>query len=372
VGRGQGALEGVVSAPGGIIGREAWNGRRVFVTGHTGFKGAWLSLWLQRMGAEVTGFALEPPTRPSLFALAEVGKGMRDVRGDVRDLPALTDALRDSRAEVVLHLAAQSLVRASYDDPVGTYATNVMGTVNLLEAARRSPGVRAVVVVTSDKCYENREWLWAYRENEPMGGRDPYASSKGCAELVTAAYRASFFAADAAPLVATGRAGNVIGGGDWARDRLVPDAMTAFADGRPLAVRHPHAVRPWQHVLAPLYGYLLLAERLLSGERAVAEGWNFGPADEDARSVAEIVAGLARRWGTGARWSVEGGEHPHEASYLKLDSSKARSLLGYHPRLPLDVALDWVVEWTRGWAAEPGAARRLTLGQIERFEGLQA
>jgi CDP-glucose 4,6-dehydratase len=371
-------VEGVVSSTSGIALREVWNGRRVFVTGHTGFKGAWLSLWLQRMGAEPTGFALEPPTRPSLFALAEVGKGMGEVRGDVRDLPALTDALCDSRAEVVFHLAAQSLVRASYDDPVGTYATNVMGTVNLLEAVRRSPDVRAVVIVTSDKCYQNREWPWGYREYEPMGGRDPYASSKGCAELVTGAYRASFFGADnapgadRAPLVASGRAGNVIGGGDWARDRLVPDAMSAFAEGRPLAVRNPHAVRPWQHVLAPLHGYLLLAERLLAGERAAAEGWNFGPAEEDARSVAEIVGGLAQRWGTGARWSVEGGEHPHEASYLKLDSSKARSLLGFHPRLPLDVALDWVVEWTRGWASEPGAARRLTLEQIERFEGLQA
>ncbi|HET7233281.1 MAG TPA: CDP-glucose 4,6-dehydratase [Longimicrobium sp.] len=353
------AVEGVVMAP------EFWRGRRVLVTGHTGFKGSWLSLWLQRMGAQVTGYALAPDTTPSLFELARVEEGMDSVTGDVRDLDALAAAFAHARPEVVFHLAAQSLVRASYQDPVGTYATNVMGTVNVLEAARRAGGVRAVVVVTSDKCYENREWVWGYRENEAMGGHDPYSSSKGCAELVTAAYRSSFFGADIGTSVGSVRAGNVIGGGDWAPDRLVPDAMRAFGAGEPLVVRNPRSIRPWQHVLEPLAGYLLLGERLCADPQA-AEGWNFGSEHDDSRPVGWVADRLAGLWGDGARWEQDPGTHPHEARSLRLDSAKARDRLGWAPRLPIGAALEWTVEWYR--AAAGGAdARALTEAQIQRY-----
>lgn len=353
-----------------VIDLAFWRGRRVLLTGHTGFKGSWLALWLQSLGAQVTGYALPPQTRPNLFQEARVGDSMQSIEGDVRDLAALTRAVQVSRPEVVFHLAAQSLVRRSYRDPLETYATNVMGTVHLLEAVRATSGIRAVVNVTSDKCYENREWTWGYREIEPLGGADPYSSSKACAELVTAAYRQSFFGdAASSPALATARAGNVIGGGDWAEDRLVPDVLSAFLAGRPATLRRPQAVRPWQHVLEPLGGYLLLAQRLLARDAGAAGAWNFGPDGGDAQPVQVVVERLARLWGEGAGWQPQPGDHPHEASLLMLDISKARHQLGWRPRLPLDAALSWVVDWAR--AHRDGAdARALTLQQIQAYQVL--
>ena len=351
--------------------RGFWAGRRVLVTGHTGFKGAWLSLWLRRMGAEVFGYALPPPSEPSLFDLACRDAMARDIRGDLRDLAAVQDAFAAARPEIVLHLAAQSLVRPSFEDPVGTYATNILGTVHVLEAARKQGGVWAFVVVTSDKAYENREWHWAYREDEAMGGYDPYSSSKGCAELVTAAYRRSYFA-PGTPGAGTGigsaRAGNVIGGGDWALDRLVPDCIRAFQRGEAVAIRNPQSTRPWQHVLEPLAGYLMLAERLAGPEGAsFAEGWNFGPAESDALSVGEVVEILVRHWGQGARWTGDHTPKPHEARYLKVDASKARGRLGWRPALDVNEALAWSVEWYRR-QAQGESARDLCLEQIARYE----
>ncbi|HET7883079.1 MAG TPA: CDP-glucose 4,6-dehydratase [Acetobacteraceae bacterium] len=321
---------------------EFWSDRRVLIIGNTGFKGSWLSLWLHRLGARVLGLSLPPPTTPSLFALANLSALLPTTLTDTRDPAAVCDAMRDLRPEFVFHLAAQPLVRESYRDPVATYATNVMGTVHVLEAVRSVSTVRSVVVVTSDKCYENREWPWAYRETEAMGGRDPYSSSKGCAELVTAAYRRSFLSGIG---MATVRAGNVIGGGDWAEDRLLPDCMRALADGRPIALRNPHAVRPWQHVLEPLCGYLMLAERLADDPAAFSGAWNFGPADQDAKPVAWIADRVVAQWGNGATWSVSCGNAPHEANVLKVDASKACLSLGWEPRLKLEAAVAWTVDW---------------------------
>lgn len=348
-----------------------WSGRSVLVTGHTGFKGAWLALWLGRLGARVTGFALAPEHEPSLYGLMGAD-GCESRIADIRDRDAVRACLEAARPTVVLHLAAQALVRPSYGDPVGTYGTNVMGTVHLLEAVRTVGGVEAVVVITSDKCYENREWPWPYRENEPMGGHDPYSSSKGCAELVTAAYRASFFTGPDATRIATARAGNVFGGGDWSVDRLLPDIVRAFGSGKPVEIRNPAAVRPWQHVLEPLAGYLGLAESLAGQEGAgCAEAWNFGPAEDDCRPVSHLVERLAAGWGNGASWRLAPGPHPHEAAFLKVDSSKARARLNWTRRLPLDEALAWTAEWYR--AQRDGAdARTLTLDQIARYEALGA
>ena len=350
-----------------VIGRDFWAGKRVLVTGHTGFKGSWLALWLSSLGARVSGYALQPPTTPSLWQAVEGHAGIASTMADVRDPAALVRAFEAFRPEVVFHLAAQSLVHASYDDPVGTYATNVMGTVHLLDAARRTPGVRALVNVTSDKCYENQESNHAFGETDPMGGRDPYSNSKGCAELVTAAYRASFFdAAKGAAAIASARAGNVIGGGDWAADRIVPDIVRAVGRGEPVRVRNPHAVRPWQHVLEPLSGYLLLAERLCEKPAEFAGAWNFGPSDADAVSVERIVTGVARLWGPPAGWASDGSAHPHEAGFLKLDSSKARAGLGWKPRLSLENALDWTVQWYKEHM-QGADAKALSLAQIERY-----
>lgn len=303
-----------------------------------------------------------------MFELAEVGSSMRSVIGDVRDLTALVGLMQDAQPEVVLHLAAQPLVRRSFLEPVDTFATNVMGTAHVLEAVRSTPSVRSVVVVTSDKCYENQEWAWGYREHEPMGGFDPYSSSKGCAELVTAAYRRSFMH-DRDVRVATGRAGNVIGGGDWAEDRLIPDMIRSWTAGRSVSIRSPQSVRPWQHVLEPLHGYLMLADRLLADPSA-AEGWNFGPADSDARPVRWIVERLGEVWGDGAQWELDPGPHPHEAHHLKLDCSKAKVELGWTPRLDLGEALDWTVEWYRVWSAG-GDVRAITDAQIARYEAAE-
>lgn len=349
-----------------------WKGKRIFITGHTGFKGSWLSLWLQSLGAEVSGYALAPATTPALFDLARVGDGMTSTFGDIRDLPGLSAALQTSQPEIVIHMAAQALVRASYADPVATYGTNVMGTVHLLEAVRTTPDVRAVVVVTSDKCYENREWLWGYREDEPMGGVDPYSNSKGCSELVVSAYRRSFFHPERhkehGVALASARAGNVIGGGDWAEDRLVPDVLRAIEASQPAIIRSPGAVRPWQHVLEPLSGYLTLAEALVQQGPAFAEGWNFGPFDADARPVAGVVGALTQAWGEGATYRVEAsGAALHEAHLLKLDISKARARLHWRPRWDLGTCLASIVQWHRAHLA--GADMRdVTLKQISAYE----
>lgn len=342
-----------------------WKGKKVLLTGHTGFKGGWMSLWLQSMGAELHGFALEPPTKPSLFMEAGVGSGMVSSIADIREFNQVLKTISDFRPEIVIHMAAQPLVRYSYKYPVETYATNVMGTVHVLEALRQVGSARVVVNVTTDKCYENKEWVWGYREDESMGGYDPYSSSKGCAELVTSAYRRSFFMGKGLAL-ASARAGNVIGGGDWAEDRLVPDILRAFERSEPVIIRNPASTRPWQHVLEPLSGYLALAEALWSDPEAYAEGWNFGPRDEDAKPVGWIVERLASDWGEGATWKLDGAENPHEAGYLKLDISKARHRLGWTPRWSLDTALCKIVDWHQAYLSGKNM-RDISLAQIAEY-----
>jgi CDP-glucose 4,6-dehydratase len=348
-----------------VVDPEFWAEKRVLLTGHTGFKGSWLSLWLQSMGARVHGLALAPPTSPSLFEEARVAEGMTSVIGDICDLATVREAFSTAEPEIVIHMAAQPLVGYSYNHPVETYATNVLGTVHVLEVARAASNLRAIVNVTTDKSYENREWVWGYREDEPMGGHDPYSSSKGCAELVTSAYRRAFLAAQGIAL-ASARAGNVIGGGDWADDRLVPDVLRAFEKGKPVVIRNPHATRPWQHVLEPLSGYLVLAEHLWRNGQEVAEAWNFGPHDKDARPVEWILERLKSVWGGDAGWELDAGDNPHEADYLKLDISKARRRLGWTPRWDLVTALDAVVEWHQGWLRGEDV-RATTLDQIARY-----
>lgn len=348
-----------------------WHGRRVFITGHTGFKGSWLCLWLSSLGAKISGYALEPPTNPSLFELAGVGELVTSTIADVRDSAELQRALQAAKPEIVIHMAAQPLIRESYNNPVETYAVNVMGTVNLLEAIRHCDSVRAVVNVTTDKCYENREWHWGYRENEPMGGYDPYSSSKGCSELITAAYRNSFFNLQDfkshGVALASARAGNVIGGGDWAADRLICDCVKALLEKRAIQIRNPNAIRPWQHVLEPLSGYMLLAQKLYEQGTRFAEGWNFGPNDEDANPVEWIVQRLCEYWGEDASYFIDQGEYPHEATYLKLDCSKAKSLLYWQPCWDLEKTLGSIVEWTKGY--QQGAdIKALCLNQISEYQ----
>jgi CDP-glucose 4,6-dehydratase len=343
-----------------------WHGRRVFLTGHTGFKGGWLSLWLQSMGAKLFGFALTPPTTPALFYECSVADTMTSTIGDLRDYGALQRAIESARPEIVFHMAAQPLVRYSYQAPLETYAVNVMGTVHVLEAVRQISDIRAVVNITSDKCYDNREWVWGYREDEAMGGHDPYSNSKGCSELITSAYRRSFFRKGRVAL-ASARAGNVIGGGDWATDRLVPDTLKAFEKGQPVIIRNPSATRPWQHVLEPLSGYLLLAERLYSGGHQWAEGWNFGPRDEDARSVGWIVERMIGEWGGAASWQKDDDEWlVHEANMLKLDISKARFRLGWNPTWEIETALRRSVEWHKAWLRKSDM-REKSLEEIRQF-----
>jgi len=343
-----------------------WRSRRVLLTGHTGFKGSWLSLWLESMGAYVHGVSLEPATEPALFTTARIGKGLDHHITDIRDFGAIDGLMSGIQPEIVIHMAAQPLVRLSYQNPIDTYATNVMGTVHVLEAARRAGSVRAIVNITTDKCYENREWVWGYREDEPMGGHDPYSNSKGCAELVSSAYRKSFLK-EAGIAMATARAGNVIGGGDWASDRLVPDVLHALEQHTSVLIRNPGAIRPWQHVLEPLSGYLILAERLIEDGQTYAEGWNFGPRDEDARTVQWIVEKLCSEWGDEASWTLQPGNHPHEATYLKLDISKARQRLQWAPRWSLETALHHIVEWHRAWLAGQDM-RAFSLNQISRYQ----
>jgi CDP-glucose 4,6-dehydratase len=346
--------------------RDFWRGKRVFVTGHTGFKGGWMALWLADMGAEVHGYALAAPTDPSLFSVCDVLSKLKShTISDIRDLDALKRAMRAAEPEIVLHLAAQSLVRQSYVAPVETYAVNVMGTVNVLESVRQTPAVKAVVNVTTDKCYENREWVWPYRETEAMGGHDAYSSSKGCAELVTAAYRASFLAASGVQ-VASARAGNVIGGGDWATDRLLPDFLRALDAKRTLSIRSPGATRPWQHVLEPVSGYLALAQRLFLDGSAFAGGWNFGPEESDAKPVQWIVEYLCQKV-PGAQWQLDGQIQPHEANYLKLDSSKAKAELSWFPRWRLAQALGHTLAWHESWRKGQDMTA-FTLGQIRKYE----
>jgi CDP-glucose 4,6-dehydratase len=341
-----------------------WSGRSVFLTGHTGFKGAWATLLLGHLGARVTGYALPPQSDADLFNVARAAQDLSHVIGDVRDFTSLVDAMKTASPEIVVHMAAQSLVRQSYDEPVETYAINVMGTVHVLEAARQIPSIRAVVVVTSDKCYENREWEWGYREADTLGGYDPYSNSKGCAELVTACYRRSFFSQGAK--IATARAGNVIGGGDWSTDRLVPDAMRAFIDRKALRVRNPRSVRPWQFVLEPVTAYLMLAQRLAAAAGDYADAWNFGPGTSSEVSVGEVVESLVKRWGAGASWAADAGHHVHEASYLKLDCSKANSRLGWFPRTGFDDAINMSVDWYKAYHNGTNM-REFTLNQIIDF-----
>jgi CDP-glucose 4,6-dehydratase len=353
--------------------RAYWKGRRVFLTGHTGFKGSWLSLWLDALGAKVTGYALDPPTEPSLFQQAGVAGAVHSICADIRDYARLKTAVDDCRPDVVIHMAAQSVVRRGYEDPIETYSSNVMGTVHLLEALRQLRHPCAVVNVTSDKCYDNREWAWGYRENDPMGGHDPYSNSKGCAELVTSAYRDSFFPPGSLErhgvAIASARAGNVIGGGDWTANQLIPDLMRAFLAGQPCLIRNPSAIRPWQFVLEPLRGYLMLAERLTEDAPRFASAWNLGPSDEDAKPVSWIADKLAGSWGDHASWTHDGAVHPQEAHTLKLDTSKARASLDWHPILPLSPALDWIVTWYHAFQ-EGADLRCLTRAQIERYEAL--
>src|SRR5437764_9783467 len=355
--------------------RAFWNGRRVFLTGHTGFKGSWLSLWLNGLGADVTGYALEPPTEPNLFELAKVKGAVRSICADIRDFERIKSAIAECRPDVAIHMAAQTVVRRGYEDPIETYSSNVMGTVHLFEALRQLRQRCAVVNVTSDKCYHNREWVWGYRENDALGGHDPYSNSKGCAELVTSAYRDSFFPPEGEERhgvgLASARAGNVIGGGDWTRDQLIPDLLRAFLAGPSCFIRTPSATLPWQFVLEPLRGYLMLAERLMGNARTFAGAWNFGPPDEDAKPVSWIADKLASCWGGGAAWTRDQGAHPHEAHALKLDASKAKTYLEWQPLLPLGEALEWIVTWYRAFQNKADLAR-LTREQIERYEALFA
>jgi CDP-glucose 4,6-dehydratase len=336
-----------------------WRGRRVFITGHTGFKGSWLCLWLSRLGAEVTGYALDPPTRPSLFKLCSIHTLVHSIRADVRDAAALKRCLRRARPEVVIHMAAQPLVRESYAHPLETFAVNVMGTVHLLEAARSAPSVRAVVNVTTDKVYEDLRVSGGYRENEPLGGHDPYSGSKACADLVAHSYRRSF-----GMPVANARAGNVIGGGDWAADRVVPDFIRAILKGRTIRLRCPEAVRPWQHVLEPLSGYLHLAQSLYQDGAGFAEAWNFGPDKRDAKTVGWLVHRLCRRWGEGARYEIDPTLHPREAGFLMLDNAKAKKRLHWRPKWRIERTIDRVIEWTQAWRRGDDV-RKVCLEQIE-------
>lgn len=366
MGLGQGAVENVELNPG------FWRGRKVFVTGHTGFKGGWASLWLQTLGAKVTGYALPAPTEPSFFATVGVARDMNSVIGDVRDQESLLTAVRRAEPDIIIHMAAQSLVRPSYADPATTYSTNVMGTVNILEAARAISGVQAVVIVTSDKCYENTGARRDFGEGDRLGGHDPYSNSKACAELVTQAYRDSFFALEkiTPTACATARAGNVIGGGDWGADRLIPDAIRAFSAERPIMLRNAQATRPWQHVLDPLRGYLLLAEKLCAAPSGFAEAWNFGPAPDQVMTVAAVVEAVANRWGGKAEWKTDPASHPHEAQFLAINAGKSRSRLGWAQRLDIAQAIDWTVEWYRAWHA--GAdMRRVSESQLERYRALE-
>ncbi len=353
-----------------MIDANFWKQKKVFLTGHTGFKGSWLCLWLSHLGAEVAGYALDPPTHPNLFELCRIDKLVQTTIADVRDGAMLARTMQAAEPDVVIHMAAQPLVRDSYKIPVETYSINVMGTVNLFEAVRQCKSVKAVINITTDKCYDNKEWVWGYRENEPLGGYDPYSNSKACSEHVTAAYRNSYFnPADHAlhgVSIASARAGNVIGGGDWAADRLIPDCIRALLKREKIIIRNPQAIRPWQHVLEPLAGYLMLAQKLVLDGPRYAEAWNFGPDDSDAKPVLWLVERLCGKWGDGAAYSLDKGAHPHEAHYLKLDCSKAKSELGWRPLWSLEKAIDNIIAWTHAYKAKEDMTAAC-LKQIEEY-----
>jgi len=350
----------------GTVNPNFWKDKRVFLTGHTGFKGSWCALWLQSLGAEVKGYALAPYTKPDLYSIACVSDTINSEIGDIRDLDKITKSMTDFNPDILIHMAAQPLVRYSYKNPVETYQTNVLGTVNVLEAARKCKNLKSIVSVTTDKCYENKEWAWAYRENEPMGGHDPYSSSKGCAELVTAAYRKSFFFSNETANLASARAGNVIGGGDWATDRLIPDILRAFEKGKPVIIRNPLSTRPWQHVLEPISGYLVLAESLYNQGSEYAEGWNFGPRDEDCKPVSWILDKMVAKWGKGASWELDKNNNPHEAGFLKLDISKAGSLLKWQPKWTLNKTLDLIIDWHQEYLSNSNM-HQICLQEIKKY-----
>lgn len=366
MGRRKSALEGLV------MNSTFWCNKTVLITGHTGFKGSWLSMWLKSKGANVIGYALAAPTTPSLFETASVSNGMTSIIKDVRKLSALREVISSHKPEIVIHMAAQALVRKSYEDPIGTYTTNVLGTTNVLEAIRQTDGhVRVALMITTDKCYENQEWIWGYRESDILGGYDPYSNSKACAELVTAAYRRSFFPESNykqhGVALATARAGNVIGGGDWSKDRLIPDVFRSLVDNSPLTIRNPNAERPWQHVLEPLDGYLCLVEHLWHDGAEFSSAWNFGPDDKDCKSVLWVANQMAGAWGSDRPWVQDKADNPHEANYLKLDCSKARKLLNWSPKLDLPKALQWVIEWYKTYT-DGENMHKFSIAQISEYE----
>lgn len=347
-----------------------WNRKKVLITGHTGFKGSWLSLWLQKLGAEVVGYALEPPTTPSLFKLSEIDKHMVSVIDDIRNKEMLVNTIKKYKPEIIFHLAAQPLVRKSYDNPVETFETNIMGTVNLLDAVRISDSVNVVINVTSDKCYENKEWLWGYREMDPMGGDDPYSCSKGCSELITNSFRQSYFK-EKNIYLASARAGNVVGGGDWAVDRLVPDIIKSLINKETLIIRNPLAIRPWQHVLEPLNGYMMLAEAMWNHGQEYSEAWNFGPDDDHVINVGELTNKLIKLWNSELEINHFNSNEPHEATLLKLDSSKAKLKLNWYPKLNLENTLLWTTDWYKKFISSSDNIGQVTLGQIEDYERLR-
>jgi CDP-glucose 4,6-dehydratase len=349
--------------------RSFWNSKKVLISGHTGFKGGWLTLWLKSMGADICGLSLPPQTKPSLFDYAVTSDGIRHEIIDIRNFEDVDCVFKSFRPEIVIHMAAQPLVRFSYQQPVETYAINVMGTVHILEACRRARSVEAIVNITTDKCYENREWMWGYRENEPMGGHDPYSSSKGCVELISSAYSRSFLEEEGIGM-ATARAGNVIGGGDWADDRLVPDLLKALERNDSLQIRNPEAIRPWQHVLEPLSGYLKLAQELYHNKSDFLGAWNFGPNDNDVKTVRWIAKELASKWGSAAEIIYQSGEHPHEAHFLKLDISKAKRELSWEPQWSLNTALDKIVCWHKSWIAGDDM-RAQCIQQIDEYTAME-
>ena len=340
--------------------------RKILVTGHTGFKGAWLCLLLKELGADIYGYALEPPTNPSLFIEAKIDELITSEIGDIRNYKKLFKYFQKVQPEIVIHMAAQPLVRESYKNPVETFSTNIMGTVYLLEACRKTASVRSVVNVTTDKCYENKEWRWGYRENEPMGGHDPYSSSKACSELVTAAYSSSYFNSEDRVALATARAGNVIGGGDWADDRLIPDFIRSISKNEKLLIRSPYAIRPWQHVLEPLSGYLILAQKMFQYGDKYAGAWNFGPNDSDAQNVEWITNNICCMWGEEANYEIDDNPHPHEANYLKLDCSKAKAELSWYPKWDIQTALKSIVDWNKAFTSGQDI-RKVTIDQINRY-----
>ncbi len=349
-----------------MINKDFWSGKRVFITGHTGFKGSWLCLWLEYLGAKVTGYALEPPTDPSLFEIAEIENTMNSIIGDVTDLKNLESALINAKPEIVIHMAAQSLVRYSYENPVETFTTNMLGTVHVLDAVRKTESVRATVMITSDKSYHNEEWVWGYRENSRLGGEDPYSASKGASELIIHSYQSSYFNSNPNSSVASARAGNVIGGGDWALDRLVPDIIRSLLNNEPTLIRSPQATRPWQHVLEPLHGYLMLAEKLYTEGHDFESAWNFGPPEESEKTVGWIIGKLYELWDVDFDWERDKNLGPAECTFLKLDASKAHSYLGWRPKLDLVTTLDWIVKWSRQYQ-QGSDMREVSIGEIKRF-----